>query len=179
MSNHVSNKLVAHQSQTITAHPDSGASGTYLMRPTKLQEQPAPTLQVGCPNGQTMQSTMTTQLKIPNVPATSGNLLSIGQLCDNNCTAHFSKTKVIIKNTNNKVVLQGPRNERTKLWKIDVPITTPKAIHDNKPIAPSILQANGIIWKKTTKSELAIYQAHCSKQLKKDICVPFQASQKN
>ena len=167
-STNASNKLVALQPQTITRHPDSGASGTYLMRSSNLLEQPATMLQVGCPNRQQMQSTTIMQLKIPNVPAnansarvfpalTLGNLLSIGQLCGNDYTAHFSKTKVTIKNNNNKVVLEGPHDKWIKLCKIDAPIATPTTIPKNPPTAPPLPQANGIIWKKTTMSELAIY----------------------
>jgi hypothetical protein len=45
-------------------------------------------------------------------------LLSIGQLCDNGCTAEFSATDVIIK-CNNTPVLQGYRNP-IGLWRIPI-----------------------------------------------------------
>jgi hypothetical protein len=73
-----------------------------------IKTKHAPTLEVECPNGQVIMSNKTTTLAIPNVPETankarvfetltSGNLLSIGQMCDSECTALFEKDKVTIK----------------------------------------------------------------------------------
>ena len=131
-----------------------------------LHEQPAPTLKVSCPNGQHLYSSSIAQLNIPNVPANanearvftdlkSGNLLSIGQLCDNGCKAIFQQTKVTINNKNNQTVLEGPRDPVTKLWTVNIP-TAPTTPSDAKqPTHPQ--QAHGIIQKKTTQSDLAIF----------------------
>ena len=53
---------------------------------------------------------------------TSSSLLSIGQLCNDDCTAIFTKKDIkVIKNNN--VILEGTRNLNDGLW--DVPIPTP------------------------------------------------------
>ena len=119
--------FVAHPTSTITAHPDSGATSTYIMPSENLLEQPAPTLKVSCPNGQHLYST-----SIPTRPCQckqarvftdlkSGDLLSIGQLYDNGCEAIFQQTKVTIKNKHNQTVLEGPRDPVTKLWTVNIP----------------------------------------------------------
>jgi hypothetical protein len=41
----------------------------------------------------------------------------IGTLCDAGCTAKFDQTKVVVK-YNNKNILEGPRDNRTGLWRI-------------------------------------------------------------
>ena len=158
--------FVAHPTSTITAHPDSGATGTYIMPSENLPEKSVLTLKVGCPNGQNIYSTSIAQLNIPNVPANankarvfkdlnSGNLLSIGQLCDNGCEAIFQPTKVTIKNKNNQTVLEGPRDPVTKLWTINIPTATQAPCYTKQPTHQH--QANGIIRKKTTQSDLTIF----------------------
>ena len=65
-------------------------------------------LAVIIPNGKQIMLNKTMMLDIPGVPEeankaqiipelTSGNLLSIVQYCNSNCSAHFYKTKMIIK----------------------------------------------------------------------------------
>jgi hypothetical protein len=50
----------------------------------------------------------------------SGSLLSIGQLCDDGCTATFSATQVVIKLPNGHTVLSGHFTPTTQLWYLDV-----------------------------------------------------------
>ena len=46
---------------------------------------------------------------------TSGLLMLIGKLCDDNCVVLFSKKKLhILKN--NQLIMEGQRNSRNKLW---------------------------------------------------------------
>lgn len=45
----------------------------------------------------------------------STNLISVGQLCDSDCTAIFKKQNCAIIH-NKKVILKGTRNKRTGLW---------------------------------------------------------------
>ena len=54
----------------------------------------------------TLSSAATIGHVIPSL--SSASLLSIGQLCDNNCLALFTKEKVFIF-TQNKLILQGKR----------------------------------------------------------------------
>ena len=71
----------------------------------------------------------------------TGTLISLAQLCDDDCTALFSKYLVkIIKN--NHVIITG-RRMPNGLWSI--------------PISPSAHQANGILRLDKTKHDLALY----------------------
>jgi len=79
------------------------------------------------PNNATMQATHTGQLHIPGLSEkartthifptlASGSLLSIGQLCDEGCTATFTKNKLYVYK-DGKIILQGQRSNLTnKLW---------------------------------------------------------------
>ena len=78
------------------------------MKTDNMNTTPAPQLTVGCPNGHAIKSHIQTQLAIPNLPTEAnkarvfddlktGNLLSIGQLCDSDCKATFTKSAVEIK----------------------------------------------------------------------------------
>ena len=70
----------------------------------------------------------------------TGTLVSLGQHCDNDCNALFTKYNVnIIKN--NQVIIMG-QHKHNGLW--SVPITP-----------PSVQQANGILQLDKTKQELA------------------------
>lgn len=149
----------------ITAHPDSGASETYLMKHNDMKTTNAPQLSAGYTNGQAIISNSQTQLAIPNVPKAannarvfnqlkSGNLLSFGHLCDNDCQPTFTKKEVKITNECDQVVLTGPRDTRTGLWMVDVPLSSDKIHDQNLPPSPV---ANSIISRKNTKSDLAIY----------------------
>ena len=164
----ISHNLVAQQKPvTITAHPDSGASGNYIMKTSAMKTSPARPISVGCPNGHILQSTEQTQLAIPGVPTSgnnarvfnelkTGNLLSIGQLCDSDCKATFSKEKMTITNSQNIEVLNGPRDKRTGLWTVELPLATTTDT-PTEAIKESILNANGVIRAKTTRSDLAKY----------------------
>ena len=71
----------------------------------------------------------------------TGTLISLAQLCDDDCTALFTKYNVdIIKD--DKVIITGSRMNNG-LWSI--------------PIAPSSHQANGIVRLDKTKHDLACY----------------------
>ena len=84
----------------------------------------------------------------------SGSLISIGQLCDDDCIAIFTKYDVkIIKN--DKILIKG-RRTANGLWKI--PIGTaikPSAVQS--PTNPATHVANGVIQLDSTKYELAQY----------------------
>jgi hypothetical protein len=83
-------------------------------------------ISVRLPNGARITSTHACKLLLPGLPPaaaeahifpdlTSGPLLSIGQLCDNDCTATFTKHAVNITHQD-RSVLEGQRNHHTGLW---------------------------------------------------------------
>ena len=83
-----------------------------------------------------MQSTHTGELNFPDLPMdarlahifpslASGSLLSIGQLADHGCEAHFTETHVYITK-DDKIVLVGHRSKATNgMWEMDMtPVTS-------------------------------------------------------
>ena len=82
---------------------------------------------------------------------TNASLISIGQLCDNDCEAKFTKKEMQVVSKNGTKVLQGTRNLTDGLW--DVTIPAPTLPH------PSV---NAIIRKDKSKSELASYLHACA-----------------
>ena len=141
--------------------PDSGASGIYIREQDQqiLQNMmPSTNHQVMLPDGTTIQSTNQGRLPIPELSPTaatahvfkdlhSASLLSVGQLCDDNCLVLFDKQHVRIFK-NNQEILKGDRNHRDKLWDINI---TKKPTHT----------ANVIIKKEKTTSELIQYFQGC------------------
>jgi len=79
-----------------------------------------------------MSSTHTANLHLPNLPEEATrtelfpalgttNLLSIGKLCDAECTCTFTKDKAIIKK-DNQIIMQGTRTDSApKLWTVKLP----------------------------------------------------------
>ena len=81
---------------------------------------------------------------------TNTSLLSIGQLCDDDCTAIFDKCAMrIVKN--GMTIVQGTRNVNDGLWDVSLPV---------QPTAPTSV-ANAIIKKSATHAELADYLYAC------------------
>lgn len=72
----------------------------------------------------------------------SASLISIGQLCDDDCAALFSKNKLQIYK-NGKIILEGTRNMNDRLWDINI---------NNKPE-----HANIILQQNKTQSDYAAY----------------------
>ena len=54
------------------------------------------------------------------VPGMNKNLLSIGKICDADCTAIFTKNTVTI-HKNDQVLLEGTRNPTHGLWEVPLP----------------------------------------------------------
>ena len=83
-------------------------------------------------NGETIQSTHIANMNLPTLSSeakighvipylSSVSLLSIGQLCDDDCLALFTKEKVFIFKQNT-LLLKGQRNHFNGMWTIPVPI---------------------------------------------------------
>ena len=76
------------------------------------------------------------------------SLLSVGQLCDNNCTVEFGKFFCDIKHKN-KIILKGKRNFRYGLYDINLPNTSSSSTNKFK--------LSYVIQMDKTKSEMAQY----------------------
>ena len=80
-------------------------------------EKIKPTFVGNLPINTRLKEDATEALVYPDI--TNESLLSIGQLCDDGCIAIFTRTKLyIIKN--GEVVLVGQRNQRDKLWDVQL-----------------------------------------------------------
>ena len=121
-------------SNIVNTYADSGATNTYfrLKDDTKYKVDTKNSIVVTQSNGDTMQSTQMANTNLPTLPSAakighvipnllSASFLSIGQLCDDNCLALFTKEKVFIFKQN-KLLLQGKRNHYDSIRTIPVSI---------------------------------------------------------
>ena len=154
-------------SPLISLKADTGASGHYIAHSDsgKLENVTATMSpkNVLLPDQRIISSTHDATLPIPFLSKcaiqasifpdlSSSSLLSIGQLCDDDCVAVFSKEKMqVLKNDN--VVLEGHRNFNDGLW--DVPLTP-------IPSSAPIESMNAIIRKNQSKAKLASYYHACA-----------------
>jgi hypothetical protein len=134
-------------------------------------------IQVKLPDGSSIYSTHTCHINLPGLPeaATLAHifpglanhaLISIGQLCDNQCEATFTNTHVTITRDNVKL-FSGPR-DTNGLWRIHLPSVPPQpllpqanlAITGPTPIRNSIrCQANVAITSSTTSDLMTFLHA--------------------
>ena len=87
--------------------------------------------QVMIPNGDNITAHAQYNLRLPNVsqqaseadilPCFKHSLISVGQLCDDDCTATFSKHRCTIYNKHKKPVITGIRNPQTGLYEQQIP----------------------------------------------------------
>ena len=84
------------------------------------------------PNNKHISSLHTTTINIPGLSDNAKNahvlaelksssLLSIGQICDDNCIAIFSKTKLHVAKKQ-KIILQGTRDPLNGMWNFPLPL---------------------------------------------------------
>ena len=86
----------------------------------------------------------------------TGSLISIGQLCDDDCVAICSRYNVdILKH--NKIIIRGKRSDND-LWEIPIG-SKPPSHPPERTLQKPRHTANGIIRRNKTKSELAAYYA--------------------
>jgi hypothetical protein len=118
--------------------PDTGCTGHYVNNDVTLSRCTPANLKIRMPDGRHITAAEQGQLPLIQdisqnaavaykIPLLSQSLLSIGKLCDNNCTATFSKTDCVIKH-NEKIIITGKRDPTNSLWKI--PIERTKIRHD-------------------------------------------------
>jgi hypothetical protein len=104
-------------------------------------------LTVRLPNGQTMKSTHTATLDIPQLskvakaahvfPAMENNsLLSVGKLCDDGYSVLFNTNGVKILNEKQKIIMKGSRDHATGLWIINLLQTNPTCTIYQPPYHP-------------------------------------------
>ena len=123
--------------QYILAKADTGASNHYwrqkdkdFLKNVKMKQGPP----VQLPNSEIIHTTATGVVPLSHelskkarntmiLPKlTSSSLISLGQLCDDNCDILLNKNEMCaIKN--NKIILKGYRNHKDGLW--DIPIKKP------------------------------------------------------
>ena len=80
---------------------------------------------------------------------TNSSLVSLGQLCDDDCIAILDKQKLEVFK-NDACILTGPRNTTDGLWDIPIPIEDPTTHQEPQPWQ----QVNAIIRKDQTKQSL-------------------------
>ena len=111
-----------------TAVVDTGESGMYLTSNSHHihPNEQAPTIKVALPNGEKLESSQECMLDIHALPEEShkehiipglmnSSLISIGQLCDEDCITTFNKRTVTIAK-DNQIIMTGMQDHRTKLW---------------------------------------------------------------
>ena len=87
---------------------------------------------------------------------TNASLLSIGQLCDDDCIATFQK-KLLHIYKNRICILTGTRNGQDGLWDISLPVSESTNVNTSLPCQ----SMNVIIRKEQSKSDLAAYLYAC------------------
>lgn len=154
---------------TITMKADSGASEHYMSEKDEniLQNTTTYTTKtVGIPNGELIDSSKKGYLPLNflsasaktaySFPNLKTSLLSVGQLCDDDCDVLFNKNYMKVEKHGN-VILNGIRNRTDGLWDVHFNQDTEK----NKPSLPSnaqvIPKANVILRHDQTKEELVAY----------------------
>jgi hypothetical protein len=161
---------------TVLAKADSGASKNYFplsYADVLLKVQPTDGPTVHLADDSTIKATKIGTLPLSNELSDKAKstcvfdnlktpLLSLGQLCDDGCEIHLDSEKLTAFK-NNKLILNGTRNEQDGLW--DVPIPQPPNLSDDdgwtlvkpkrKPKSPIHQKANIIIRKDKPKLELA------------------------
>ena len=161
--------LKTYKQALVCAKLDSGASKNYF-KPTdqhvlqnvhKIQHGPTVTF----PNNATSKPTHNGNLPLQHVSSrgsssyilpglTNANLVSVGQLCDDDCQVLFTKQQAIVSK-NNKLVTIGTRNHQDGLWDIhfnEFSTTSPSSNHAS---------ANAVITLNQTKVELLQYLHAC------------------
>ena len=154
--NHLPN--VVTSKNRIIMKADSGATTTYLKKEHAKFLRNLQSLQNGpkavLPNNTTIAAAAQGDLPLhpfltpkaliyPQLK--SDSLLSIGQLCDDGCTAVFDKENLNIYKQN-ELVLKGNRNKQDGLWDVHFPV----------------LKANYIIQKDKSKHDLGQYLHGCA-----------------
>ena len=154
-----------------TAKADSGASSHYFRTAdahalSNLSPTPyGPTVML--PDNKVIQAThkgllpfhhsLSTKSKTAHVVdgITNSSLISIGQLCDDNCIAVLDKKHLQVFK-NKECILKGTRNKTDGLWDIALPLPATLS-----PPAKSTETVNAIIRRDISKTQLVQYLYGC------------------
>jgi hypothetical protein len=159
-----------HSRTTVKLKADTGATGNYIRNEDALilnhvvDSTTGP--HVRLPDNSIIKPTKSGHLSIPVLPQSateahvflslkSASLLSIGQLCDSNCSALFTKKDLTIFYSKNAPVLKGQQNETDGLWNVNLPSQQP--LEPPSSPAPPKYSAYAILNLDQTKSELTRY----------------------
>ena len=137
-----------------TAIVDTGASDHYFTpgAPLLHVNTAAPSTTIRTATGEAKSSTATAVLTIPSIPTLAArtghiipgftnNLISLGKLCDADCTAYLDKTSLHVTDKNGNKVFHGTREPTgARLWRVNI---TPPTIAPTK--APAAHQAPPLI----------------------------------
>jgi len=154
-----------HNKSFITVKADSGASKHYFRKSdiaclTKITPIPGPSVYL--PDMTAIKITHKGTLPINNLSQhaktvnilpelKSSSLLSLGQLCDDNCQVLLQKQDLRVFK-NNKTIIKGKRNLTDGLWDVNIPSV------DNT----NVQKISVIIHKNTSKRDLVqFYHAAC------------------
>jgi hypothetical protein len=99
-------------------------------------------INVNMPNGMTIQSSHTCNLLLADLPQQArqahilpglvhNSLISVGQLCDNECSVTFTQDQVTVSR-NGQNVMNGSRDPKSCLWRVDL----------KQKMKPEIVQCN-------------------------------------
>jgi hypothetical protein len=157
---------------TIVAKADSGASNHYFKQAdmkalTEIRSSPfRPSVLL--PDSTQIQAThsgtlplhhsLSTKAKTAHLldGITNASLISIDQLCDDNCVAILDKKQIQVFKNNNRI-LKGDRNPTDGLWDITLQISPPSS----STLSLTLHQSNAIIRKGRSKTSLVQYLHAC------------------
>ena len=160
----------------VTAKADSGASCHCFKKSDEVilnnlqHDSNGPTLLL--PNLQTIKANRKGSLPINLSPAaTSANifneddlknasLISLGQLCDDDCKVFLDKHKLLVYKDNKKII-HGSRNRSDGLWDVHFPTKKITKHYANQALKKNN-KLNIIIHKDKSKQELAAYLHACA-----------------
>ena len=123
--------VLTPQNNTQYIIPDTGCTGHYVNQSVYLHQPYPAHLKIRMPDGRHITSSQAGCIpyldqvapdaaKAHTIPQLSQSLLSIGQLCDHDCTSVFTKTQCTIVHKD-KIILTGMRDKGNALWKIPLP----------------------------------------------------------
>jgi hypothetical protein len=111
---------------------DSGCTSNFLSAAAPCIDKQAAhiPLNANMSNGTTIQSSHMCNLLLTNLPHQAwqahilpgivhNSLISVGQLCDNECSVTFTHDHVTVT-TNRKNVMFGSRDPKSQLWRVDL-----------------------------------------------------------
>jgi hypothetical protein len=111
---------------------DSGCTSNFLSAAAPCSDKQAAhvPLNVNMPNSTTIQSSHTCNLLLTDLPSQArqahilpglvhNSLISVGQLCDNDCSVTFTQDQVTVSKKR-KNLMYGSRDPKSRLWRVNL-----------------------------------------------------------